>query len=642
MPMPPRADDMLRELLRRDIVDTIGVPTTPDPGDGTLRRGAVKTGLSPWSDDEMQNYEIEVTTWTDPNHDIDAEHFKDAALSDEDVMFFLVGTGWSLSARHGAPDAVIPSDLAEQILDAFPDGGVWFHHGIPEARWFEKRFRTAHDLIDSWRMFGLAVEHDPTPWPLDPYLEECLEDDTFASVFLGPPFMERDIRVRVLIDDHYADTAMMFGRSYFDPEPESSLVAGDGWVIEVVGTDVGESGLTYAFAAAIATASGGRYIGPADPGRDRQMVDAKTRFGPQTANASRLVLAVAAFERSCAYDDWTDEQEAAWGRVEAALVGSGRHDQLEHALDEVSMAERRDFSKHAGRHAMAGLVARDLITTADYDLLTAEWRGVLGPIHPDDPRLPRRQPRGGWVGGHTVGHDDDEDSPRSRGTRAFVYRYFVADEDAEAATFECRAADDDDADRQVKAAGLQDVVLYEVVKVDRRLRSDALSLRLRQHPFLGPEWEPIVELLHEVTENMRDGFWRMQVVRPLDDVEDGGMRPFMQAMRRPDGTVQVEVGGTPVSHGIDRRRRAELDFFGWMAPDPSENLPLPFLILEAEWTGRAIAQRVIEALTVVYDVDAKDLFAFGGRAREVAASGRFGLEPVGEDVYVLPATTARR
>ena len=35
--------------------------------------------------------------------------------------------------------------------------------------------------------------------------------------------------------------------------------------------------------------------------------------------------------------------------------------------------------------AVGGLLARDLISTEHYDNLTAPWRTVIGPIHPDDP-----------------------------------------------------------------------------------------------------------------------------------------------------------------------------------------------------------------------------------------------------------------
>ena len=42
---------------------------------------------------------------------------------------------------------------------------------------------------------------------------------------------------------------------------------------------------------------------------------------------------------------------------------------------------------YAARDATLALLARDLITTEDYDALTRPWRTAIGPIHPDDPAL---------------------------------------------------------------------------------------------------------------------------------------------------------------------------------------------------------------------------------------------------------------
>lgn len=401
------AEEKSFDLLRAGIVDVIGRPNFEDPDDGTLRRGAVHVGRSHWSDDDQERYEIEITTWERADHDPERDHFVDDDLADPRIMFFITGPGWSLTAKHGPPDAEIPDDLAEQILDVFRDGTLKFHRGIPRAEWIQPRFTKADDIIQAAldSPFGFEVEFvGGAPECGESYLHEVVEDGLYRSVRLTLVGDAITFFGQILIEDHHAAEVGGFARGYLETEDEALLVIGDGWVVEVSDMDVADSAWMdehaprMVAAQNLATALGAQRLesGSTAPGRHwvERFDDGATRFGPQTEEMTKLIGAAAGIQPAFAPEPFTDERERAWKRVETALVRAGRRAELDRALDAIGAVERRDFAKHEGKAAAAGLIARDLIAAHrvrqdDYDALTVPWRGTAGPIHPDDPPVAR-------------------------------------------------------------------------------------------------------------------------------------------------------------------------------------------------------------------------------------------------------------
>ena len=102
-------------------------------------------------------------------------------------------------------------------------------------------------------------------------------------------------------------------------------------------------------------------------------VDAYAALGPQSAQIATLIRRAATIT-----EDEARRLRAAWDAAWDAARGA--------AWDAAW-----DAARGAARDAAWALVARDLISTEHYDTLTAPWRTVIGPIHPDDPNLTDHQ-----------------------------------------------------------------------------------------------------------------------------------------------------------------------------------------------------------------------------------------------------------
>ena len=98
-------------------------------------------------------------------------------------------------------------------------------------------------------------------------------------------------------------------------------------------------------------------------------VDAHAALGPQSAQIATLIARAATLA-----PDEARRLRAAWDAARDAARGAARD-------------AAWDAARGAARDAAWALVARDLISTEHYDTLTAPWRTVIGPIHPDDPNL---------------------------------------------------------------------------------------------------------------------------------------------------------------------------------------------------------------------------------------------------------------
>ena len=103
-------------------------------------------------------------------------------------------------------------------------------------------------------------------------------------------------------------------------------------------------------------------------------VDAYAALGPQAAQVAALIARAATLT----------EDEARRLRAASRADGGGA---ARGAARDAAWGAAWDAVWDAARGATRALVARDLISTEHYDTLTAPWRTVIGPIHPDDPNL---------------------------------------------------------------------------------------------------------------------------------------------------------------------------------------------------------------------------------------------------------------
>lgn len=115
-------------------------------------------------------------------------------------------------------------------------------------------------------------------------------------------------------------------------------------------------------------------------------------FGPQWREIVAQVRAISGASR-----EQLDRLDAAWDAAGAAAWDAAWDAAWAAAeRDAAGAAERAAESAAAGDAAWAAaraLSIRDLIGTANYtqemyELLTAPWRNVMGPLHPDDGPLP--------------------------------------------------------------------------------------------------------------------------------------------------------------------------------------------------------------------------------------------------------------
>ena len=118
-------------------------------------------------------------------------------------------------------------------------------------------------------------------------------------------------------------------------------------------------------------------------------------FGPQWREIVAQVRAISGASR-----EQLDRLAAAWDAAWAAARDAARdaawaaaRDAAWDAARDAAWAAARFAARDAAWDAARALSIRDLIGTANYtqehyDLLTAPWRNVMGPLHPDDGPLP--------------------------------------------------------------------------------------------------------------------------------------------------------------------------------------------------------------------------------------------------------------
>lgn len=125
-------------------------------------------------------------------------------------------------------------------------------------------------------------------------------------------------------------------------------------------------------------------------------VDLAATFGPQWEAVVGLVRRAAALEPQEVRDlffAWRDgARDAARNAALDAVRGTGR-DSVWITARMVGRNAKEAVSDAVG-NCVAAVAVRDLIgkygfTQDDYDVLTAPWRTVVGPAHPEDDALPR-------------------------------------------------------------------------------------------------------------------------------------------------------------------------------------------------------------------------------------------------------------
>ncbi len=230
------ADGILELLYDFDLLESIGTPLHDDGDDGSVRRAGRTHCHSQWSGDDIPAYELHVTTWTDPSHDAVIDHFDDDFRDWSRLLFVVAGDGWSVAGLAGPMDSIIPHDLVERVLDCV-GGRVVTRREIPEPRWFTPRFTTTRQILEEFDRLGIPYEqiegdHLEHLLEVDPYLRECIPDDTYRPITVTrDPSHLGTTTLHLLVEDRLAETAADVATSYLclPTDGEWAICAGDGW-----------------------------------------------------------------------------------------------------------------------------------------------------------------------------------------------------------------------------------------------------------------------------------------------------------------------------------------------------------------------------------------------------------------------------
>lgn len=238
------ADEIVERLIELELVDDEGTPLFDTEPGGPVYRGARKAGRSPWSNDDLTMYELHVTAWDDPDHEVAAEHFPPGFDDWDRLMFIVGGEGWSVAGLSGPPDAVVDLDLADQVAEAL-EGEIVFSGVVPEGRWFTARFANTNQLERELRRLGIVVERltgDDLESILghNEHLNACYSDREYLPLRFSRDVGSRSTAVlHLLLDNHYADQAAGFAASYLELEPDANwaICSGNGWAAALVDLD---------------------------------------------------------------------------------------------------------------------------------------------------------------------------------------------------------------------------------------------------------------------------------------------------------------------------------------------------------------------------------------------------------------------
>lgn len=283
------ADDIIELLYDFDLLESIGTPLNDDGDDGVVRRAGRTHCHSQWSGDDIPAYELHVTTWADPNHDVVLDHFDDDFRDWSRLLFVVAGEGWSVAGLAGQLDSIIPHDIVERVVDCV-GGRVVTQREIPEPRWFTRRFATTLQILEEFDRLGIPYtpidgDHLERLLDVDPYLRECIPDDTYRPITIRrDPSYPGTTTLHLLIEDRLADPALQFAASYLclPSDGEWAICAGDGWTATLT-SDADAVYPLVLWAAELMGALGGSVVGystTADPlFKNTETIDAFSALG---------------------------------------------------------------------------------------------------------------------------------------------------------------------------------------------------------------------------------------------------------------------------------------------------------------------------------------------------------------------------
>jgi len=225
-----------------------------------------------------------------------------------------------------------------------------------------------------------------------------------------------------------------------------------------------------------------------------------------------------------------------------------------------------------------------------------------------------------------------------------LYRFYIDDVDPQSIMFGCTAVSLADAERQARASGHKEFTLFE----ERQLEADEGYLaaldRIEKHPFLGPEWAPLVAVSAKLTAGLKVGrFWSLETYWRKGS-EGSGETPYVQAMLEDDGSLHVEVACADVRPPTRPEQYALLELLGWTPPydagtpveDRDTRLPNSYRLFEPGWNAQGVAEVFLEALTMVFGITEDALFYFGESHTETVQSMNLMELAGGPATFALP------
>jgi hypothetical protein len=375
------AVEILARLVEAGLIDSPGHPVFNDNPNGPIARQGVSYQHSGYSDNDIVGWTIDVTSWRTPA-DLDwVGHL--AELDGPPAISLFIGSNWALTVQPGQRDSEVPAGLAEQIRSVIP-GAIQLWSRGQDAEWFDRRFRSAAEIIDVLKAHEFRVQRTSLPDDADPYIVESLADDTYAPVIVragdAPP-----AHVSILLEENLAEQAAHTLERYLPEEGGEIAIAGDGWMLRVASSEHPDCDVE-AYAEVLAEALDATYSSvELDAIPEPEPTVTPDSWDPQSHQIKQLITYVSLHTSPSPDWSWGDEIAAASDRAVAALTAAGRNHQLEQVVDLCRRVSRNSFFWKAGSIALCGLMARDLLVTEDYDLLTAGWRAAIGAVHPDDP-----------------------------------------------------------------------------------------------------------------------------------------------------------------------------------------------------------------------------------------------------------------
>lgn len=395
------AVEILARLLEADLIESPGVPVSPDAARGPLRRQGVSYQQSMFSDNEIVAWTIDVTSWPDPESVDWIDHLEQ--LDSSLPLALVTGANWALTVRKGQQDSDVPERLASDISTLIPGSYVQWSRG-QDAEWFEPQFTSASAVVEALAESGFEAKTVAPIHQLGEYLTESLDDDTFVFFRVRVPGGPAAVAC-AFIEDDVAQGAARALDGYLESTFESSTVAGDGWVVRVVAAEsleVDEDEYAQQIAEALGATFASSTFVDVDP--PLAVIDASS-WGPQAVQMKAMLVWASRYIFAVPQEQWDDARVAAWNRILVAAVESSRTSGIEQAADLMSAISTNDFFDHTGVEALHALAMRDLISPEDYNTFTLPWRAQVGRIHPDDADV-RLRPGAEAYDKHAIGHED--------------------------------------------------------------------------------------------------------------------------------------------------------------------------------------------------------------------------------------------